>query len=99
LDVGDDLVPYTRLFRCVETHFGIAVRDPYRWMETQGDELTRWMRAQADQTRAVLDGVPGRAALLERIRAHPAGQLVALRLHPAVDRQSTRLNSSHSQTS
>ncbi len=46
-----------------ETYFGQKVNDPYRWLENQrSDESKAWMRAQADYTRATLDGLPGRAA-------------------------------------
>jgi prolyl oligopeptidase len=53
----------------VETNFGIETHDPYRWMEQQGPELTAWLKAQNEYTRSVLDKLPGRAALLERITA------------------------------
>jgi prolyl oligopeptidase len=53
----------------VEKNFGIETHDPYRWMEQQGPELTAWLKAQNDVTRTVLDKLPGRVALLERITA------------------------------
>src|SRR5215470_2874028 len=54
--------PKARVADVVENYFGTAVHDPYRWMETGGDELTAWMRAQNDATRAALAKIPGRAA-------------------------------------
>jgi prolyl oligopeptidase len=51
-----------------DTYFGTAVADPYRWLENVKDpEVERWMRAQADYARAVLDAIPGRDALRKRI--------------------------------
>jgi prolyl oligopeptidase len=51
-----------------DTYFGVAVPDPYRHLEDmKNPEVAAWMRAQADFTRAKLDRIPGRAALLERI--------------------------------
>jgi prolyl oligopeptidase len=53
-----------------DSFFGTAVDDPYRYMEDLRDpEVASWMRAQADYSRALLDLVPGRKALLERINA------------------------------
>jgi prolyl oligopeptidase len=47
------------------TYFGIRVTDPYRYMEDLKDpEVQRWMKAQADYTRAVLDRIPSHKALL-----------------------------------
>ena len=51
-----------------DTHFGVAVPDPYRYLEDmKNPEVVAWMKAQADFTRATLDRIPGRAALLKRI--------------------------------
>jgi prolyl oligopeptidase len=61
--------PPAKVEEVIETHFGITVRDPYRWMEAQGKDLTDWLHAQNDRTRSVIDQLPGRPQLLERIRA------------------------------
>jgi prolyl oligopeptidase len=54
-----------------ETHFGITVEDPFRYLENRDDpEVSRWMRAQADYARALLDLIPGRAALAQRINRY-----------------------------
>jgi prolyl oligopeptidase len=51
-----------------DTYFGVPVRDPYRYLEKADDpEVMAWMKAQADHTRALLDSMPGRKALLARI--------------------------------
>ena len=42
--------------------------DPYRYLEDmKNPEAVAWIKAQADFTRATLDRIPGRAALLKRI--------------------------------
>lgn len=51
----------------VDNYFGTKVTDNYRWMENLKDpQMQRWMKAQADYTRAQLDALPGYAALLKR---------------------------------
>jgi prolyl oligopeptidase len=52
-----------------DTLHGVAVTDPYRWMEDAGQELTEWLRAQDAYTRSVLERVPGRDRLLAELRA------------------------------
>ncbi len=44
--------------------------DPYRWLEDGDDpDTVAWTRAQNDRTRAVLDALPARAVLHERLLA------------------------------
>jgi prolyl oligopeptidase len=51
-----------------ETHFGVAVSDPYRYFEDPKDPgLANYFKAQSVYTRAVLDAIPGRAALASRV--------------------------------
>ncbi|MDQ2932402.1 MAG: prolyl oligopeptidase family serine peptidase [Gemmatimonadota bacterium] len=51
-----------------DDYFGTKVVDNYRWMENLKDpEMQRWMKGQADYTRATLEALPGYAKLLERI--------------------------------
>lgn len=53
-----------------DDYFGTKVVDNYRYFENLKDpEVEQWIRAQADYTRATLDALPGRAALIERITA------------------------------
>ncbi len=53
-----------------DTYFGTPVVDPYRGLENLADpEVQAWMKSQADYARAVLDAIPGRAALRARIEA------------------------------
>jgi len=53
-----------------ETLHGTEVQDPYRVLENAQDPATRsWLSQQASRTREILDRLPGRAALLERLHA------------------------------
>lgn len=53
-----------------DDYFGTKVEDPYRWMEdSKSDEFAQWMKQQNDYARGVLDHIPGRTQLLERINA------------------------------
>lgn len=60
--------PATKVAGIDDTYFGQRVGDPYRWLERTGDaEVDAWMRAQSAYSRAVLDRIPGRQALLRRM--------------------------------
>ncbi len=53
----------------VDTYFGEQVIDRYRWMENSADkDWLPFLKGQNAHTRAVLDALPGRDALLARIR-------------------------------
>jgi prolyl oligopeptidase len=55
----------------VTDYFGTKVADPYRWMEAETDDaqVTEFLKAQNDYTRAVLNSLPAaRARLLARIQ-------------------------------
>jgi len=57
----------TRRDDIVEDHFGVKVADPYRWLEdVKSPETVAWVTTENARTRAVLDAVPGRAALERR---------------------------------
>jgi prolyl oligopeptidase len=52
-----------------ETFWGVAVEDPYRFLEdTKDPAVAQWMQAQADATTAILGKLPGRDPLLARIK-------------------------------
>ena len=53
-----------------ETKFGVAVQDPYRWMESpaRAAEWTDWVKQSSARTRAQLGAAPGRAALVDALR-------------------------------
>jgi len=55
----------------VDTHFGVEVHDPYRYMEDmKNPEVAAWMKAQADYTQGVLARVPQRAAVLSEVQKY-----------------------------
>jgi len=61
--------PETRRQDLVEEIFGQKVADPYRWLEDdEAAEVIAWTEAQNQLSRAYLDGLPGRAALSDRLR-------------------------------
>ena len=51
-----------------DTYHGVKVADPYQWLEKSGDPQVReWIAGQTAYTRAVLDALPSRDAIRERI--------------------------------
>src|SRR5271170_5850300 len=53
-----------------DTYFGTKVTDPYRWMENlKSPEVQAWMKGQNNYTRAYLDKLPDRDALIKRINS------------------------------
>jgi prolyl oligopeptidase len=61
--------PVTAVRPVVDTYFGTKVTDPYRYMENLKDpEVEKWFKTEDDYARAALANIPGRAALLARIR-------------------------------
>ncbi len=62
--------PETRAGDVVEEQFGVAVADPYRWLENdvrEDEEVAAWVEAQNAVTDAFLAKIPGREALKQRI--------------------------------
>jgi len=52
----------------VETLHGTEVHDPYRWLEDgDSEETAAWVAAQNARTRAVLDALPARPAIHDRL--------------------------------
>ncbi|WP_420142549.1 prolyl oligopeptidase family serine peptidase [Sphingomonas sp.] len=61
--------PKARVAPVSDTYFGETLVDPYRWMENDKDPAwLPFLRGQDAHTRAMLDRLPGRTALLARIR-------------------------------
>jgi prolyl oligopeptidase len=53
----------------VDTYHGVKIADPYRAMENLKDpKVVEWMKAQSAYSTAVLDQIPGRKMLLQRIQ-------------------------------
>jgi prolyl oligopeptidase len=69
--------PDTRTETIVDTLHGVQVADPYRWLEDGADPAVRaWVAGQNAHTRALLDALPERPAVEERIQqALDAGSL------------------------
>ncbi|MCU0733296.1 MAG: prolyl oligopeptidase family serine peptidase, partial [Hyphomonas sp.] len=64
--------PETRRGDNIKDQFGVAIADPYRWLEAdmrRDPEVAAWVKAQDDATRTYLDKLPGREALRARLAA------------------------------
>ncbi len=62
--------PLTRRDAVVDTLHGVAVADPYRWLEDGDDpEVQQWVAEQNRLTRSALDASPSRAVWHERLVA------------------------------
>src|SRR5436190_17192324 len=71
--------PATRVAPVIETLHGISITDDYRWLEGDNadprspgrmtSEVSTWTDAQLRYTRSVLDALPDRSALTERLAA------------------------------
>src|SRR5258708_32775008 len=60
--------PVARVEVVKDTYFGETMSDPYRWMENSKDpDWLPFLKGQNEHTRAIIDGLPSRAALLKRI--------------------------------
>lgn len=65
---GAPPAPVARVRPVRDVYFGETVTDPYRWMEDAKDpDWLPFLKAQNAHARAVLDAIPGRAALQRRI--------------------------------
>jgi prolyl oligopeptidase len=61
--------PFTVVEPVTEILHGVAITDPYRWLEDQNSPRTRaWIEEQTRYARAYLDGIPGRNQIHERVR-------------------------------
>jgi prolyl oligopeptidase len=64
----DFVYPAARRADDVESHFGVDVPDPYRWLEDPDSAETRsWIDAQNALTDSVLADIPERDAIRERL--------------------------------
>ena len=60
--------PVARVEPVTDAYFGEAIVDPYRWMENPQDkDFEPFMRGQAAWARRLLDAIPGRARLFQRV--------------------------------
>ena len=60
--------PKARVAEVTDDYFGIRLADPYRWMESGGDELADWVTRQGAYTECRLATLPGREQLAARVR-------------------------------
>jgi prolyl oligopeptidase len=69
--------PVAPIVPVTNDYFGSPVTDNYRYFEDlKNPQVQAWMKGQADYARAMLDNLPGRKALLERITALDKTQVV-----------------------
>nr|WP_246357653.1 prolyl oligopeptidase family serine peptidase [Pyxidicoccus fallax] len=60
--------PPTEKQEKVDTYHGTEVKDPYQWLEASTDpKVQQWNDAQNAHTRAMLDKLPGREAIRQRV--------------------------------
>ena len=60
--------PIARIENTSDTHWGVEVDDPYRYLEDQDDpEVVEWFKGQAEYTASVLAELPMREAIYERL--------------------------------
>jgi len=51
-----------------DVYFGIKITDPYRYMENlQDSAVTEWLKQQSDYTRSILNSIPGRQKLIDKM--------------------------------
>src|SRR5579859_4287305 len=61
--------PHAPVEPVTEILHGVAVSDPYRWLEDRNSPRTReWIELQTRYARVYLDNVPGRESIRKRIR-------------------------------
>src|ERR1700736_3874311 len=61
-------VPTTKTDVVVDRLHGVEIADPYRWLENAGDpEVKSWVDQQNASSRSLLDKIPFRGAIRERL--------------------------------
>src|SRR5690349_9555509 len=67
-DAGAGKPPAAARKPVLDTYFGTTVRDDYQWMENWSDPETRsWVDAENAHTRDVLDHLPARSTIRDRV--------------------------------
>jgi prolyl oligopeptidase len=60
--------PMAEIRMTSDTYYGTKLDDPYRYMENLEDtSVQAWLKRQADHTKRILDNIPGRQALLDKM--------------------------------
>jgi prolyl oligopeptidase len=69
--------PRTEKKAVVNQYYGQKVEDDYQWLEKADDpNVQAWTKAQTERTRAYLDSLPDRAAILQELKAAILGKTV-----------------------
>jgi len=64
------IYPITARVNVTDKYNGVAVEDPYRWLESlDSDETRHWVEAQNKVSKPWLEGIPHRAWLKQRLTA------------------------------
>lgn len=62
--------PATKTVEVKETHWGVTIEDPYRWLEDiKNPEVVDWMKAQANFTNTQMAKIPNQDKLFENMKA------------------------------
>src|SRR6476659_9629356 len=65
---GDPRPPDTRTTETTDTLHGVAIADPYRWLEDQAAPETRaWIDSENAYTEAVIGALPGKERIERRL--------------------------------
>src|SRR5258705_12723338 len=65
---GDPRPPDTRTTEAADTLHGVAIADPYRWLEDQEAPETRaWIDSENAYTQAVIGALPGKERIERRL--------------------------------
>jgi len=59
--------PPTARGTVTDVYHGTTVADPYRWMESSSEDLSRWVAAQNEVAQPYLDAIPARAVIQQRL--------------------------------
>jgi len=67
--------PVAKIENVVDEYFGVKVNDPYRYMEDLDEpEVQKWIKEQAEYTNSILNEIPIRDDLYERLKELDAGK-------------------------
>lgn len=60
--------PLAEIRPVTDTYFGMELTDDYRYLENLDDTLVQtWFKQQSDYARAIIDGIPGRQKLIDKM--------------------------------
>jgi prolyl oligopeptidase len=78
--------PHSQIEPVTDLLHGVAVEDPYRWLEEQDSPNTRaWIAEQTRYARNYLDAIPGREQIRRRIR-----EFLAVETHDSLQKAGSR---------